>query len=83
MLAFLFRDSHVPAIGNFDAKGTEPRREISRKVGVSAVPRTGAKLAISPRRVIVFKPSAILKHRINDQPWWRCVTSCDGPKMIE
>jgi hypothetical protein len=28
-------------------------------------PKTGAELAISPRRVIVFKPSAILKQRIN------------------
>jgi hypothetical protein len=27
-------------------------------------PKT-AKLPISPRRVVVFKPSAILKHRIN------------------
>jgi integration host factor subunit alpha len=34
-----------------------------RRVG--RAPKTGTELAISPRRVIVFKPSAILKQRIN------------------
>jgi nucleoid DNA-binding protein len=34
-----------------------------RRIG--RTPKTGAKLAISPRRLIVFKPSAILKQRIN------------------
>ena len=29
-------------------------------------PKTGTKVPISPRRVMVFKPSAILKQRIND-----------------
>ena len=28
-------------------------------------PKTGTSVPISPRRVIVFKPSAILKQRIN------------------
>ena len=28
-------------------------------------PKTGEEVPISPRRVMVFKPSAILKHRIN------------------
>src|SRR5215510_9312311 len=28
-------------------------------------PKTGTQAPISPRRVMVFKPSAILKHRIN------------------
>src|SRR5690242_1447714 len=28
-------------------------------------PKTGKEVPISPRRVMVFKPSAILKHRIN------------------
>jgi hypothetical protein len=28
-------------------------------------PKTGTEVPISPRRVIVFKPSAILKQRIN------------------
>jgi DNA-binding protein len=33
---------------------------------IGRTPKTGTELAISPRRVIVFKPSAILKQRIND-----------------
>jgi integration host factor subunit alpha len=28
-------------------------------------PRTGEEVPISPRRVVVFKPSAVLKQRIN------------------
>jgi integration host factor subunit alpha len=31
-------------------------------------PRTGEEAPISPRRVVVFKPSAILKQRINASP---------------
>ena len=34
-----------------------------RRIG--RTPKTGTERAISPRRVIVFKPSAILKQRIN------------------
>jgi hypothetical protein len=34
---------------------------------IGRTPKTGTELAISPRRVIVFKPSAILKQRINGQ----------------
>jgi nucleoid DNA-binding protein len=34
-----------------------------RRIG--RTPKTGTELAISPRRVIVFKPSTILKQRIN------------------
>lgn len=30
-------------------------------------PKTGTEVPISPRRVMVFKPSAILKQRINGQ----------------
>ena len=30
-------------------------------------PKTGKEVPISPRRVMVFKPSAILKHRINTE----------------
>jgi len=37
-----------------------------KKVSVSARnPKTGTEVPISPRRVMVFKPSAILKQRIN------------------
>jgi len=32
---------------------------------IGRTPKTGTELAISPRRVIVFKPSAILKQRVN------------------
>ena len=40
---------------------------IVRKKGlrVGRNPKTGAEAAISPRRVIVFKPSAILKQQVN------------------
>jgi len=31
-------------------------------------PKTGTEVPISPRRVMVFKPSAILKQRINAPP---------------
>ncbi|HXL65496.1 MAG TPA: integration host factor subunit alpha, partial [Xanthobacteraceae bacterium] len=30
--------------------------------------KTGKEVPISPRRVMVFKPSAILKQRINTEP---------------
>lgn len=32
---------------------------------IGRTPNTGTELAISPRRVIVFRPSTILKQRIN------------------
>ena len=40
---------------------------VVRKKGerVGRNPKTGTEVPISPRRVMVFKPSAILKHRIN------------------
>jgi integration host factor subunit alpha len=38
-------------------------RKKSQRVGRN--PRTGIEVPISPRRVMVFKPSAILKRRIN------------------
>ena len=31
-------------------------------------PKTGKEVPISPRRVMVFKPSAILKQQINEGP---------------
>ena len=36
-----------------------------KKQRVGRNPRTGTEVPISPRRVIVFKPSAILKQQIN------------------
>jgi integration host factor subunit alpha len=40
---------------------------VVRKKGqrIGRNPKTGKEVPISPRRVMVFKPSAILKHRIN------------------
>ena len=40
-------------------------RNLKKGRRISRTPKTGSELAISPRRVIVFKPSAILKQRIN------------------
>jgi integration host factor subunit alpha len=43
---------------------------VIRKKGqrIGPKPRTGNGVPISPRRVLVFKPSAILKQRINSSP---------------
>ena len=40
-------------------------RNLKQGRRIGRTPKTGVELAISPRRVIVFKPSAILKQRIN------------------
>ena len=40
-------------------------RNLKKGQRIGRTPKTGDELAISPRRVIVFKPSAILKQRIN------------------
>ena len=39
-----------------------------KKQRVGRNPRTGTEVPISPRRVIVFKPSAILKQQISKAP---------------
>jgi len=60
------RDAHCPVIGdsetarkqNYDKKNQE-RSRIGRN------PKIGTEVPNSPRRVIVFTPSAILKQRIN------------------
>ena len=43
---------------------------VVRKKGqrIGRNPKTGKEVPISPRRVMVFKPSAILKQRINSGP---------------
>jgi integration host factor subunit alpha len=43
---------------------------VVRKKGqrIGRNPKTGTEVPISPRRVMVFKPSAILKQRINGGP---------------
>jgi integration host factor subunit alpha len=42
---------------------------VVRKKGqrIGRNPKTGKEVPISPRRVMVFKPSAILKQRINSE----------------
>jgi hypothetical protein len=40
-------------------------RNLKKGRRIGRTPKTGGEPAISPRRVIVFKPSAILKQRIN------------------
>jgi integration host factor subunit alpha len=41
-------------------------REVRKKgQRIGRNPKTGTEVPISPRRVMVFKPSAILKQRIN------------------
>ena len=40
-------------------------RKKNQRIGRN--PKTGTEVPISPRRVVVFKPSAILKRQINDK----------------
>ncbi len=40
-------------------------RKLKKGPRIGRNPKTGTEVPISPRRVIVFKPSAILKQRIN------------------
>ena len=46
--------------------GTFSVRQKGRRIGRN--PKTGIEVPISPRRVVVFKPSAIMKQQINSQP---------------
>jgi len=39
-----------------------------KKLRIGRNPKTGIQATISPRRVVVFKPSAILKQQINGKP---------------
>ena len=41
------------------------KKNLKKGQRIARTPETGTTLAISPRRVIAFKPSAILKRRIN------------------
>ena len=53
-------------------------RKIKKGQRIGRNPKTGTEVPNSPRRVIVFTPSAILKQRYQwPQPRWRCVSSCD------
>jgi integration host factor subunit alpha len=40
-------------------------KNLNKGQRIGRTPKAGTELAISQRRVIVFKPSAILKQRIN------------------
>jgi len=40
-------------------------KKIKKGQRIGLTPKTGIEAPISPRRVIVFEPSAILKQRIN------------------
>jgi integration host factor subunit alpha len=51
-------------------------RQKGQRIGRN--PKTGIEVPISPRRVIVFKPSAILRQRIN-----RRSSSNDAPSLAE
>ena len=42
-------------------------------------PKTGTEVPISPRRVMVFKPSGILKQRINSGPDGSAGDEAHGP----
>ena len=46
--------------------GTFSVREKSARMGRN--PKTGEEVPITPRRVMVFKPSNILKQRVNGEP---------------
>ena len=63
---------------------------VVRKKGqrIGRNPKTGKEVPISPRRVMVFKPSAILKQRINGHgDRRRCLSLCayvvSVPRSIE
>jgi integration host factor subunit alpha len=51
-------------------------RKKSERLGRN--PKTGVEVPISPRRVIVFKPSAILKQQINGK---QCVTKTPAAEL--
>ena len=66
MLAFLCRDAYLPVIGIPKLQGNRAMtRRIKKGQRIGRNPKTGTEVPISPRRVMVFKPSAILKQRIN------------------
>jgi len=51
--------------GILTRQGRAMTKNLKKGQRIGRTPKTGTELAISPRRVIVFKPSAILKQRIN------------------
>ena len=67
----LFRSGETVKLSSF---GSFMVRKKGQRIGRN--PKTGTEVPISPRRVMVFKPSAILKQRINGH----AVTNGDGSK---
>ncbi|MDQ7839140.1 MAG: integration host factor subunit alpha [Thermodesulfobacteriota bacterium] len=49
----------ISGFGKFNVKNKKERRGRN--------PQTGAELMLSPRRVVTFKPSSILRQRINNK----------------
>jgi integration host factor subunit alpha len=67
-LAFLRRDAHFPVIGTLKLQGNRAMtKKIKKGQRIGRNPKAGTEVPISSRPVIVFKPSAILKRRINGQ----------------
>ena len=58
----LARGEHV----KLSSFGSFVVRQKGRRIGRN--PKTGEEVPIEPRKVMVFKPSNILKSRINDRP---------------
>jgi nucleoid DNA-binding protein len=53
-------------LGIFEiARKQSVTRNLKKAPRVARNPKTGTEVRIAPRRVIVFKPSAVLKARIN------------------
>jgi hypothetical protein len=64
--AFPRRDAHFLVIGIPKLQGNRAMtRKIRKGQRIGRYPKTATEVPTSPRRVIVFKPSAILKQRIN------------------
>jgi hypothetical protein len=60
------RDAHFPVIGDSEtARNRAVTAKIKKGQRIGRNPKTGTEAPNSPRRVIVFTPSAILKQRIN------------------
>jgi hypothetical protein len=61
----LCRDAHLLRIGDSGRQGNRAlKKNLKKGRRIGRNPKT-AKVPVSPRRVVVFEPSAILKQRIN------------------
>jgi len=72
-LCRVYEEAPEPGSHSYAAMRTSQRprkyramaKNLKKGQRIGRAPKTGTELAISPRRVIVFKPSAILKQRVN------------------